>query len=102
MSLTGTVYVELPSTRLEAGEVVLAVALNLLPAELRIELGLACVTHEPSRQQTDYVTEMCRRVAPDHPTPWPSSPTVASDGSPTATKTPTSPASSPHQNPPSP
>lgn len=63
MDPTGYVYVELPSTHLGAGEVVLAAALQLLPADITLRLGLAGVAHEPARQQIEFVQALCRKLA---------------------------------------
>lgn len=61
----GTVQLELPSTRLGAGEVVLVAALRLLPDSIRLVLILRGVVGEPTAEQIDFVLRLCRRLAPE-------------------------------------
>lgn len=68
MNVKGTVHLELPSTQLGPGEVVLVAALRLLPERIRLVLVLRGVVGEPTREQVDFVLRMCRRLAPQgHP-----------------------------------
>lgn len=64
MDPSGRVFVELPTARLEAGAVVLAAALNLLPRTIELELGLKGVVGDPVPRQVDVVMDLCDRLLP--------------------------------------